>query len=122
MNGPMRYVVPLRAITGESLEALIKLFEEEHLDEIAYSTVAPLFLKGTLFCNDGEFIDEADLPIRGEKMLATFDYVDVGDSENRRLLCTQLELLPREELSYVDVTKFDQFKLALEKLITKSII
>lgn len=121
LDGPMRYVIPLRALTSESLEAILTLFREEDLTEVPFKTVAPFFLKGALFCNDGELFDKIDLPIRGEKMLATFDYVVTGDSEDERLLCTHLALCPREELDYVDVEQLDQFKLALETLITKSI-
>ena len=122
MDGPMRYVIPLRALTSESLESLLTLFREENLTEVPFNIVSPFFLKGALFCNDGELVDKIDLPIRGEKMLATFDYVVTGDSEEERLLCTSISLCPREELEYVDVALLDQFKLALETLITKSII
>ena len=113
-----RYIVPLRAITGEGLNQIMIALQNEANDFIPFSNIRHLFLSGALWEHD--LYDEEDLPIKGEKVLATFANVEIDGGESR-LLCTTIELLPREELSYVDIDQLDQFRLAINKLINKSI-
>ena len=112
-----RYIVPLRAITGDGLAEIITALNEAANGEVLFSTIRHCFLSGAIFLKDD--FDEKTLPIKGEKLLAQFDYVE--RAEGMKLLCTGIELLPREELDYVDVDQLDQFRLAITNLITKSI-
>ena len=116
MDEHPRYIVPLRAITSASLVELLKILE--HLPEIPFSDIKHLFLSGALWYGDGMTIDEGDLPIKGEKVLATFDYVE--RDTGKQLLCTHIELLPREELDYVDIYSLDNFLCTLNTLLTKA--
>lgn len=114
-----KYIVPFRAMTGEGLQEILEALKASENGTVPYSDISRSFLSGALWCEGSELYDESDLPIKGEKVLATFDYVDT--KYGRRLLCTHVELLPREELSYVDIDQVDQFRLTLNNLITKSI-
>ena len=112
-----RYIVPLRAITGDGLKVIITALNEAADGLVPFTEIRHAFLSGAIFLTD-EF-DESLLPVKGEKLLATFDYVE--REEGKKLLCTGIELLPREELDYVDIDQLDQFRLAITNLITKSI-
>lgn len=111
-----RYLVSLRALTSENLLVLIKILNETPI--VPFVDVRHLFLTGALW-DKSDFSTE-DLPIKGEKVLATFDNVETDFGI--RLLCTHIELLPREELNYVDITQFDTFLTTINSLITKSIV
>ena len=102
-----RYLVPLRAISAANLEKLISIFGDN--DEVPFRFVSKYFIKGALWDDD---VDEDDLPIKGEKVLATFDYVD------DKLLCTHIELLPRDELNFVDINNLLVFRKTIKKLIS----
>ena len=112
-----RYIVPFRALTSEGLLELMNIVGDN--TSIPFSDVRHLFLSGALWYNENDLYEEKDLPIKGEKVLATFDFVEIDGK--KRLLCTHLELLLREELDYVDTNQLDQFRLAITNLITKSI-
>lgn len=111
-----RYIVPLRALTGDGLVELIEILNSQ--SSVPFSDVRHVFLSGALWYGEGDTYEEKDLPIKGEKVLATFDFVERDGI--KRLLCTHLELLPREELDYVDIDQLDQFRLAITNLITKA--
>lgn len=110
-----RYIVPLRAITGDGLNGIITALDEAANGLVTFSTIWQHFLSGAIFLKDD--FDEETLPVKGEKLLATFDYVE--REEGMKLLCTNIELLPREELDYVDIDQLDQFRLAIMNLIIK---
>ena len=112
-----RYIVPLRALTGDGLSELVELLGSQ--PSIPFTDIRHVFLSGALWYTENDLYEEKDLPVKGEKVLATFDFVEREGA--KRLLCTHIELLPREELDYVDVDQLDQFRLALTDLITKSI-
>ncbi len=119
-DGPhSRYLVPLRAITGEGLNDIVTALNESESGLVPFLEIKHAFLTGALWYAEGDEYDESDLPIKGEKVLATFDYVDTD--YGKRLLCTHIELLPREELDYIDIDQIDQFRLTINKLITQSI-
>ena len=112
-----RYLIPIRAITSEGLSELIELLNKSETNTVLFSEIRHIFLSGALWSGEDDQYEEKDLPIKGEKLLATFDYVTIN--ERRMLLCTHIELLPREELDYVDVENLDQFRLTINNLITK---
>lgn len=120
MDDHPRYIVPFRAITGDGLSQIITALNSAADGLVPFSQIRHLFLSGALWYTENDLYSEEDLPIQGEKILATFDYV-VDKNEQRRLLCTHTELLPREELGYVDINDFDQFRSVLTNLISKTI-
>jgi hypothetical protein len=112
-----RYLVPLRAITSTNLLVLLEVLKDN--PEVPFRALNNVFLTGALWYGDGSNIDVRDLPVKGEKVLATFDY---DETENGKLLrCKHIELLPREELDYVDTSQLDEFLRTINNLITKSI-
>lgn len=104
-----RYLIPLRVVTGEGLTKILSVLDKGS-KKVPFERVQKCFLTGALW-DDDEI--EFDLPIKGERVKATFDYVA------NRLLCTHIELLPREELDYVDVGAINEFKNDVLKLLTK---
>ena len=119
LNEHARYVVPLRAVTSEGLNYIITALNESADGLVSFKDIRKWFLSGALWYNENSLYSEEDLPIKGEKVLATFDYVDING--NKKLLCTYIELLPREELDYIDIDQLDEFRLVINKLINKSI-
>ncbi len=107
-----RYLVPLRVVTGEGLEKILSIVDGGS-KTVPFDKVRKHFLIGALWDTDGE-IQTSDLPIKGERVNATFDYV------GERLLCTHLELLPKEELDFVDIGAIDEFKNDILKLLNKN--
>jgi hypothetical protein len=113
-----RYLIPLRAMTGDGLNLIIKALSESPTGSVPFKQIRDAFLTAALFWGEDATYEEKDLPITGEKILATFEHVE---KEDGRLLCTHVVLIPREELDYIDPDNFDQFRLVLQNLITKSI-
>lgn len=113
-----RYIVPLRAITGEGLVQIMEALNVATGGLVPYSSIRHCFLSGAMFCNEGDLLSDIELPIKGEKVIADFDYVEI-DGE-KKLLCKHIKLLPREELDYVDIDKLDQFRSAINNLINKA--
>lgn len=102
-----RYLVPLRVITPKGLEEILSyLIDDKKV--VPFKDVREHFLTGVLWFGD---ILEEQLPIKGEKVLATFDLKD------NKLTCTHIELLPREELDYVDIDNLISFRKMLTDLI-----
>ncbi len=102
-----RYLVPLKIITANKLEQLLRVMINE-TKKVSFSSVSKYFITGALWFED---ITEELLPIKGEKVLATFD------NKDGVLLCTHIELLPKEELDYIDINKLDLFRKTLTKLL-----
>ena len=102
-----RYIVPLRVIDGKNLLKITQILKEE-TSIIPFDAVKKFFLSGALWATE---VDIDELPTKGEKVLATFDEKD------GRLLCTNIELLPREELDYVNVDNLLEFRKTLLNLM-----
>ena len=81
-----RYLIPLRAFSEDNEEAIDLLIEDMDGDTFDITLLYPLLLTGTLWLDKvNTFLD---LPIKGEKVLATFDYSGVDE-----LVCTGLVTL-----------------------------
>lgn len=104
-----RYLIPLRVITSEGLNKIVQLLKDES-KRISFETVRNHFMTGAIWFKD---IIEEDLPVKGERVLATFDMKD------DKLLCTNIELLPRKELEYVDINNLILFRKTLTSLLSK---
>jgi len=102
-----RYLIPLRVITGENLIKITRVLDEH--SEVPFDIVNPLFMTGAIFDNGD--LDTSTLPIKGERIVATFEK---KDSE---LYCTHLKIIDREELFYVNLSKAVQFYRSVEKFL-----
>jgi len=105
-----RYIIPLRVIKSEDLYELVQLLKDETY--ISFYAINDKFLTGAIFLNDG--IDTTLLPIKGEEVVATFDYKD------DKLVCTHIKLIDRDDLMYVNLSAFDDLYQLVEKSITKN--
>lgn len=103
-----RYLIPLRVITPINLQKVLTFLE--HMPKVPYGTVSSCFMTGALFINEDDYMT-IELPFKGEQVMATFDYVDDV------LRCTQIELLPREELEYVNILDFGKFERSIINLL-----
>lgn len=102
-----RYLIPLRVITATNLSILYNIMTTR--DHIAFELVNNLFITGAIFDNDD--LDTALLPIKGEEVVATFEYI------KNKLLCTHIRLIDREELFYINPSRVDSFYKHVEKLL-----
>jgi hypothetical protein len=107
LDGYPRYIVPLRVINSKNLTELIKIVPDETVS-IPFDGVKSYFLSGALWVRD---VDPEELPVKGERVLATFDNKDSS------LLCTNIELLPREELDYINIDNLLEFRKTLFNLM-----
>lgn len=107
LDGHPRYLVPLRAITPIGLEKVLKIVKDEKT-VVSFDKVSSHFMRGALWVNK---VLEEELPIKGERVLASFDLVE------GKLVCTHIELLPREDLDYVDINSLTEFRQLLTNLI-----
>ncbi len=106
-----RYLIPLRVITPAGLESIIQLLKTE-TEKVPFELVRDKFMTGAVWFGD---VIEEDLPVKGERVLATFDLKD------GKLLCTNIELLPREELDYVNINNLILFRKTLINLLSKEL-
>jgi len=104
-----RYLIPLRVIRSSDLPKLVKFVKSHGV--VPYRLVRHYFITGAIFENDG--VDVNDLPTKGEKVVATFDYVD------NVLRCTHIKLIDRDELEYVNFSAIDDLYALAEKLLFK---
>lgn len=103
-----RYILPLRVITPINLQKVVTFLE--HVPTVPYDLVKDCFMTGALFINDNDYLT-TELPFKGEQVMATFDYVD------EVLRCTNIELLPREELEYINILDFGKFENSIINLL-----
>ena len=99
-----RYLIPLRVITAEDLIKITGVLNEHA--EVPFDMVKHLFMTGAIFDN-GE-LDSSILLVKGERIVATFDYKD------SKLYCTHLKIIDREELFYVNLSKVSRFYREVE--------
>ena len=107
LDGHPRYIIPLRVVDSKNLVALLKMIKDE-TKVVPFVAVKSYFLSGVLWAN---VVDIEELPVKGERVLAAFDERD------GRLMCTNIELLPREELDYVNVDHVLEFRKTLFNLM-----
>ena len=101
-----RYIIPLRVIRGDDLIKLVRILNEHKV--VPFASIKRYFMSGAIFADD---IEEEDLPVKGEKVIATFEYKD------NKLLCTHLKLIDRVDLDFVDVDALDEFYNSVKKFI-----
>jgi len=104
-----RYLISLRVIRAEELPNLVKYLKRE--GTVPFIFVRKYFLTGAIFDNGDIAIE--DLPIKGEKVLATFDYV------KETLQCTHIKLIDRDDLKYVNLSAIDDLYSLVEIFLSK---
>lgn len=87
-DGHNRWIINLKAITEKNLNLIKKIVSENEL--VTYWDIGHLLMKGAIW--EDQVFSQLDLPVRGENVIATFDYVN-GD-----LLCTNITLIPKVQL------------------------
>lgn len=107
LDGHPRYIIPLRVVDNKDLVDLLKMIKDE-TKVMPFAAVRSYFLSGVLWAN---MVDIEELPVKGERVLAAFD------KKNGKLMCTNIELLPREELDYVNVDRVLEFRKTLFNLM-----
>jgi hypothetical protein len=105
-----RYLIPLRVVRSEELPNLIKFIKDVG-GTVPFYTIKDYFLTGALFDNGDIDIDA--LPIKGEEVVATFDYV------KGKLHCTHIKLIDRDKLMYINFSAIDELYALAEKFISK---
>lgn len=106
-----RYLVPLRVGFEDKLKYLAKSLADGRI--VPFKDVSLYFFTGAIFSNSID--DILTLPIKGEEIIATFDYIEDG-----RLMCTSLSLIPRIQLKMFDPTVYNKTKSLFNKIIDKS--
>lgn len=81
-----RWLVPLRVLTSDGLETL----KTAYTKDVLYKDISGVFMSGALW--KSQVMDKVDLPVKGEELIATFDYV------NGIIMCTGLTQIPRKKL------------------------
>lgn len=81
-----RWLVNLKAISEVNLNLLNVL---EDVNTYDYTDISHMFMVGALW--ETQVLDENALPVKGERIIATFDYV------KGVLMCTSLTAIPRTE-------------------------
>ena len=75
---------------------------------VPYYIITNFFLTGALFENK---VSVEDLPSKGEDIVATFDFV------KGKLQCTNLKLISRDDLAYIDIKVIDDLYAVAKGLI-----
>ncbi len=104
-----RYIVPLRVIRGDDLAKLVRILNE--YKTVPFAAISKYFMAGAIFVDDN--LDEELLPVKGERIIATFEKKD------NKLLCTHLKLIDRIELDYVNVAAMDALYQSVKKFLNE---
>lgn len=102
-----RLLVPLRAVTPDGLSEIITALNKS--PKIPFRTIRHLFLTGAIF---ESHMDLDAFPMKGDLVLASFKKIDDG-----RLVCDNLEQLPREELPFINADELLKFNIKLLNII-----
>jgi len=102
-----RYIVNLKVSTKEGFEKCLELFGNKEVIDI--KKVSHLFISGTIWEN--QVVDKSDLPVKGEDVIAVFDYVD------EELKCTSITLIPRKKLNAFQLSSIDKSRKLLKNLL-----
>lgn len=105
-----RYLLNLRAGTLDNLIKATKILGSRQF--CPFSEVQDCFLTGTVWENNLKEVK--DLPIKGEKVLATFT-----EENPDEYLCTAIGLLPRENLELFDLLEYSKETKEFYNLLEK---
>jgi len=80
-----RWLLNLKAISRDNLEEIKKMCKNNQV--VYYWQISHLLTVGAIWKD--QVLDELDLPVKGEYVIASFDYV------KDRLLCTNITIIPK---------------------------
>lgn len=104
-----RYLVPLRVGLKD---ALIEATEKIEDGFVTYHDLRDCFVTGAIFSNSINSLEE--LPVKGEEVIATFNYVD------DILRCVSITLIPRIKLEVFDPEGYKKTKSLFDEIINNS--
>jgi hypothetical protein len=107
-DGYPRYLIPLRVIRAEDLPKLISILKN---GSMPFRYIKEYFMMGAVFDNGD--VDPMSLPVKGEKVVATFE------TKDDKLLCTHIKLIDRDELMYVNFSAIDSLYELAEEFLSK---
>ena len=102
-----RYLLNLRAATIDALEHIVGVLGQRN--ECSFKELEGCFITGTLWANKVQ--EDIDLPAKGEKVIASYDYNEDGD-----IWCTGITLIPRRSLKTFNPDAFNTSKQLFKKL------
>ena len=105
-----RYLVNFRAGTLDNLKSCLK--EMGNAEIVPFAEVRDFFFTGALWEN--QVTDLETLPVKGEEVIANFDYVD------DILRCTSITLIPRKKLEKFDLDSICDSRNLFRNLLEKS--
>ncbi len=106
-----KYIVTFKAIATDQKERLYSLFKERN--EVPFEELDGLFLTASIWCDGGV---DPQLPMKGEAMFASIDFVDNKEKTAKLLRITNTKVKPAEHTSEFDFDSFfaDQVTAATE--------
>jgi hypothetical protein len=96
----MRYYVPLRVFRAEDIDKITDTVNVDNDDDkFEIEDIYPFVVSGVIWKNS--INDTINLPIKGEKVLANFEY-----DENEKLVCTNIVPITKIRLKTFNLEKF----------------
>jgi len=87
-DGYNRWIVSLKVVTDINLLILKEVAKSK--EDIYYSQISKLLMSGAIW--ESQIWEATQLPVKGENVIATFDYVEDA------LLCTAITVIPKVDL------------------------
>jgi len=94
-DGYDRWIINLKAVAEENLEILKAVSDSGTV--VHYSQISHLLLSGAIWKD--QIWEETQLPVKGENVIATFDYV------KEVLMCTAITIIPKVNLEIFDASE-----------------
>ena len=105
-----RYIVNLRAATMDGFELCVDLMGNNEISEMT-KEMYRCFMSGVIWENDLD--DISKLPMKGEQVIASFDYIEDV------LRCTAITLIPRKKLDGFDLDAVCSSRKLFKSLLEK---
>lgn len=99
-SGRSRYIAGFKAIASDKLDQIKAVFAGK--DEVSIEQTNGLFLTANIWANEGQV---ADLPMKGEKVDVTVDYVEAREG-GQVLRITNVKRKPAQVASKLDLSTF----------------
>jgi hypothetical protein len=98
-----KYIVQLKAIPEDKLEALKELFKDGKT-EVPIREMRPILLSANLWVNNPEY--PPTLPMRDEEVYVNINYVDNKERNKKVLRATDIQMKPATTGESMDWDKF----------------
>jgi hypothetical protein len=105
-----RYIINLRVGTIEGFKKCLEIFGDK--EEIEIKEINNCFLSGVIWSNNLEDLNL--LPVKGENVIASFDYLD------DKLVCTSINLIPRKQLDKFELNEMCETRNLFKQLLMKN--